>query len=128
MQNNTVRLKDAITIGICGMVGGGIFAVLGLAVSLAQGGTPLAFLFAGIIALFTAYAYSKLSLKYPDRGGTVKFINEGFGKGVFSGGINNLLWVSYIIMMSLYAIAFGSYAPINTSIMEIVGTYIPDSG
>lgn len=93
------------------MVGGGIFAVLGLAVSLAKGGTPLAFLFAGILALITSYSYVKLSTKYPDRGGTVKFINQGFGKTTFSGGINNLLWVSYIIMLSLYASAFGSYAP-----------------
>ena len=92
-SKDTIALKDAIAIGIGGMVGGGIFAVLGLAVSLAKGGTPLAFLMAGIIALFTAYSYSKLSLSYPDRGGTVKFINEGFGRGVFSGGINNLLWI-----------------------------------
>lgn len=106
-----IKLKDAVAIGIGGMVGGGIFAVLGLAVSLAKGGTPVAFLVAGIIALFTAYAYAKLSLKYPDRGGTVRFINEGFGKGIFSGGMNNVLWISYIIMLSLYASAFGSYGP-----------------
>ena len=106
-----ISLKDAISIGIGGMVGGGIFAVLGLAASLAKGGTPVAFLFAGILALLTSYSYVKLSKKYPDRGGTVKFINQGFGKTVFSGAINNLLWVSYIVMLSLYASAFGSYAP-----------------
>ena len=106
-----ISLKEAISIGIGGMVGGGIFAVLGLAVSIAQGGTPLAFLFAGILALITSYSYVKLSQKYPDRGGTVKFINQGFGISIFSGAINNLLWVSYIIMLSLYASAFGSYAP-----------------
>jgi len=110
-MNKKISLKEAISIGIGGMVGGGIFAVLGLAVSLAKGGTPIAFLFAGIIALITSYSYVKLSLTFPDRGGTVKFINEGFGISFFSGGINNLLWVSYIIMLSLYASAFGSYAP-----------------
>ncbi|WP_334223379.1 hypothetical protein [Olleya namhaensis] len=60
-----ITLKDAISIGIGGMVGGGVFAVLGLAVSLAKGGTPITFLFAGIIALFTAYSYAKLSRKFP---------------------------------------------------------------
>ena len=100
-----------MSIGIGGMVGGGIFAVLGLAVSLAKGGTPIAFLFAGILALMTSYSYVKLSIAYPDRGGTVRFINQGFGETIFSGGMNNLLWVSYIIMLSLYASAFGSYAP-----------------
>lgn len=110
-MNKKIGLLEAMSIGIGGMVGGGIFAVLGLAVSLAKGGTPIAFLFAGIIALITSYSYVKLSLAYPDRGGTVKFINQGFGKSIFSGGMNNLLWVSYIIMLSLYASAFGSYAP-----------------
>jgi len=129
MKNNTnsnakISLREAISIGIGGMVGGGIFAVLGLAVSLAQGGTPIAFLFAGIIASLTAYSYSKLSLAFPDRGGTVKFINQGFGKTVFSGAINNLLWVSYIIMLSLYASAFGSYAP---NLFDITGNSSWDS-
>lgn len=110
-MSKTIGLKEAMAIGIGGMVGGGIFAVLGLAVSLAKGGTPIAFLFAGIIALLTSYSYVKLSLTYPDRGGTVKFINTGFGRTVFSGAMNNLLWVSYVIMLALYASAFGSYAP-----------------
>jgi len=110
-DSDKIGLKEAVSIGIGGMVGGGIFAVLGLAVSLAKGGTPLAFLFAGILALLTAASYSKLSKAYPDSGGTVRFINEGFGKSLFSGAANNLLWLSYIIMLSLYAAAFGSYAP-----------------
>ncbi len=111
METKKISLKEAISIGIGGMVGGGIFAVLGLAVSLGKGGTPISFLIAGSIALITSYSYVKLSIAYPDRGGTVKFINKGFGKNVFSGGINNLLWISYIIMLSLYASAFGAYAP-----------------
>src|SRR5690606_40937047 len=94
-------------------------AVLGLAASLAKGGTPVAFLFAGIVALITSYSYVNLSKNYPDRGGTVKFINQGFGKTVFSGAINNLLWISYIVMLSLYASAFGSYAPNLWSISGI---------
>ncbi len=105
----SISLSNAIAIGIGGMVGGGIFAVLGLAVSLAKGGTPVAFLIAGIIAILTSYSYVKLSQKYPNNGGTVHYINQCFGKNIFSGGTNNLLWISYIIMLSLYATAFGSY-------------------
>lgn len=123
-DTDKISLREAISIGIGGMVGGGIFAVLGLAVSLAQGGTPIAFFFAGIIASLTAYSYSKLSLAFPDSGGTVKFINQGFGKTVFSGTINNLLWVSYIVMLSLYASAFGSYAP---NLYQLTGKTSMDS-
>ncbi len=117
-NQDKIGLKEAVAIGIGGMVGGGIFAVLGLAVSLGKGGTPLAFLIAGIITALTAYAYARLSNAYPDEGGTVRFINEGFGISIFSGGLNNLLWISYTIMLSLYASAFGSYAP---NLLSITG-------
>ncbi|MGB7394271.1 MAG: APC family permease [Pricia sp.] len=118
-MDKKISLKDAISIGIGGMVGGGIFAVLGLAVSLAKGGTPLAFLFAGIIALLTAYSYAKLSKKYPENGGTVKFVHQQYGNGIFAGGINNLLWISYIVMLALYASAFGSY---GAELISLTGT------
>ncbi len=124
MPNKKIGLKEAMSIGIGGMVGGGIFAVLGLAAAMAKGGTPVSFLIAGLIAFITSYSYVKLSLKYPDRGGTVKFVNQGFGIGVFSGGINNLLWVSYIIMLALYASAFGSYAP---NLLQLTSSKIIDS-
>ena len=96
-------------IGVGGMVGGGIFAVLGLAVQLAHGGTPVAFALAGGVALLTAYSYAKLSVAYPGRGGTVTFLDHVFGAGMFTGSLNVLLWLSYVVMLSLYALAFGSY-------------------
>lgn len=100
---------SAVSIGIGGMVGGGIFAVLGLAVELGQGETPIAFALAGLIALITSYSYAKLSVRYPSEGGTVEFLNQAFGSGLITGGLNVLLWLSYIVMLSLYAYAFGSY-------------------
>jgi amino acid transporter len=96
-------------IGVGGMVGGGIFAVLGLAVQLAHGGTPVAFAIAGLVALLTSYSYAKLSVAYPSPGGTVEFLNQGLGTGLITGSLNVLLSISYVIMLSLYARAFGSY-------------------
>ncbi|KGK99765.1 amino acid transporter [Methanococcoides methylutens] len=121
-MNDTVSEKSigylsAVSIGIGGMVGGGIFAVLGLAVELGQGKTPIAFGLAGIVALITSYSYAKLSVKYPSEGGTVEFLNQAFGSGLITGGLNILLWLSYVIMLSLYAYAFGSYG----------STFFPDS-
>jgi len=100
---------SAVSIGIGGMVGGGIFAVLGLAVNLSHGGAPIAFTIAGLVALVTAYSYSKLSVTFPSSGGTVEFLNQGFGTGILTGGLNILLWISYVVMLSLYSSAFGSY-------------------
>ncbi len=112
MENEkTIGLLSVVSIGIGGMVGGGIFAVLGLAVQLARGGTPIAFFLAGIVALITAYSYARLSVAYPSQGGTVEFLNQAFGPGFITGGLNLniLLWISYMVMLSLYAYAFGSY-------------------
>ncbi len=100
---------ELTAIGIGGMVGGGIFAVLGLATQLAKGATPVAFIIAGMVALITTYSYKNLSVTFPSKGGTVTFIDRGFGIDIFTGGMNILLWLSYIIMVSLYAFAFGSY-------------------
>ena len=105
-----IDLAGAISIGIGGMVGGGIFAVLGEAVSLAHGGTPMAFFVAGMVALLTSYAYAKLSVKYPSQGGTVVFIDKAFGNNIASGSVNLMLWLSYLVTIALYAVAFASYA------------------
>ena len=108
-RSNKIGFFEVAAIGIGGMVGGGIFAVLGLAVQLSEGGAPLAFLIAGIVALVTSYSYSKLSVTLPGKGGTVSYLDKAFGSGLFTGSMNILLWISYIIMLSLYAYAFGSY-------------------
>lgn len=97
------------SIGIGGMVGGGIFAVLGLAVVLAGGGTPVAFAIAGVVAAITSYSYAKLSVQFPSEGGTVTFLNRALGSGRVTGSLNILLWLSYLVTLSLYAYACGSY-------------------
>ena len=108
-KKNLLSFWSVVAIGIGGMVGGGIFAVLGLAVQIAHGGAPVGFLLAGMIALITSYSYAHLSVAYPSQGGTVEFLNQAFGPGVITGGLNILLWISYMVMLSLYAYAFGSY-------------------
>jgi amino acid transporter len=125
----TLGYWSVVAIGIGGMVGGGIFAVLGLAVQLAHGGTPLAFALAGLVALLTSYSYARLSLAYPSPGGTVEFLNQGFGNGLLTGSLNVLLSISYVIMLSLYAHAFGSYgASFLPATWQPAGSHILISG
>ncbi len=101
---------EVYSIGVGGMIGGGIFAVLGLTILLAKGAAPVAFIFAGIIALLTSYSYAKLSVRYPSEGGTVEYLVRAFGNNIFTAYLNTLLLSSYVIMLSLYSYAFGSYA------------------
>lgn len=108
-DQGSISLWGAVSIGIGGMVGGGIFAVLGLSVQITKAGAPLSFLLAGFIALVTSYSYTKLSVSLPSQGGTVAYLDKAFGSGIWTGSLNILLWISYIVMLSLYAYAFGSY-------------------
>ncbi len=107
---NSLGFIDAFSIGIGGIVGGGIFATLGLATVQARGATYLSFLIGGLVALLTAYSYVKLSVAYPSRGGTITFINKAFGRGIFTGSLNTLLVMSYVVLLAVYAYAFATYA------------------
>lgn len=109
-ETGQISLLGAVSIGVGGMVGGGIFAVLGLSVILAGGATWLSFLIAGLVALLTAYSYAKLSVTYPSQGGTIIFLDKAFGIDLFTGTMNNLLWLGYVVTLALYAVAFGNYA------------------
>jgi len=100
---------STLSIGIGGMVGGGIFAVTGLAVEVTRGAAPIGFLIAGIVALLTSYSYLKLTLRFPGEGGTVEFLNRAFGGGIVTGAANILLLLSYVVLIAIYAYAFGSY-------------------
>ncbi|SNZ06430.1 amino acid:proton symporter, ABT family [Persephonella hydrogeniphila] len=110
MHNKKIGFWEAYSIGIGGMIGGGIFAVLGLTILLSRGAAPVAFIFAGIIALLTSYSYAKLSVRYPSEGGTVEYLVRAFGNNLITGYLNTLLLAAYVIMLSLYSYAFGSYA------------------
>jgi len=109
-DKDKIGLFAATSIGVGGMIGAGIFSIIGIAAQIAQTALPLAFFFGGMIALLSTYSFAKLSSKYPSQGGPVEFIFRSFGKGIFSGGMNVLLWVGYIFALALYARAFGGYA------------------
>lgn len=70
----------------------------------------MAFLLAGVVALLTARSYSKLSVEYPSRGGSVVFVDRVFGVRLATGALNNLLWFGYLVTLALYAVAFANYA------------------
>jgi amino acid transporter len=128
MKTNTsgkgkpIGLVAAISIGIGGMIGAGIFSIFGVGAQIAGNAVYLSFIIAGVVALFCAYSYVKLGSKFPSAGGPVEFLVRGFGSGTISGGFNILLWVGYIFALALYARAFASYAVtffpnLNTSVL-----------
>ncbi|MHA1629930.1 MAG: APC family permease [Candidatus Heimdallarchaeota archaeon] len=100
--------KEAVSIGLGGTIGGGVFSVLGIAAKLAGPAAILSFVFGGIVGVLIGYSFSKLSLKYQSAGGSYTFAREAFGR-TFSGVFGWLLWVGYLASCSLYAYTFGIY-------------------
>ncbi|NIA09875.1 MAG: amino acid permease [Nitrospiraceae bacterium] len=103
-------LWSAISIGIGGMVGAGIFSILGIACDMAGNAVYISFIIAGGVALLSTYSYAKLGAKFPSAGGPVEFLVRGFGDGVLSGGFNILMWIGYVFALALYARAFAAYS------------------
>jgi amino acid transporter len=100
----------AVSIGIGGMVGAGIFSILGVVAQAAGNAMWLAFAIGGVVALLSTYSYAKLGATFPSAGGAVHFLVKSFGDGVLAGGLNLFMWAGYIISLALYATAFGGYA------------------
>lgn len=105
-----IGLVAAVSIGIGGMVGAGIFSILGVVAEAAGNAMWLAFAMGGVVALLSTYSYARLGAVFPSAGGAVHFLVKGFGDGILAGGINLFMWAGYIISLALYASAFGSYA------------------
>ncbi|WP_195923237.1 APC family permease [Lactobacillus crispatus] len=111
-QNKTgsIGVVGATAIGVGGMMGAGLYTLLGLAANSAGVWLPVSFLIGGIVAAFSVYSYSKLGMKYPDRGGAAKFLLKEFGDGLLAGGMNVFQYIGWIIAMALYATGFAEYA------------------
>lgn len=91
-----------------GMVGGGIFSVLGVIIESAGQWAWLSFVIAGIIALVSAHSYSQLAIKYSEGGGAFTFLRKINHEG-FAGSLSWILIIGYILTLSVYAFTFGHY-------------------
>ena len=119
-----LSLAELIAIGVGGMVGGGIFSVLGLSALVSGHAAPWAFAFGGIIALLTGYAYTRLGLHFRSDGGSFTYLERAFKQPNIAGIGGWLLLVGYIGTMGLYAYTFGVYGSamlgdkLNTPLMQ----------
>ena len=108
-QAKDISLFSATALGIGGMMGAGLYSLLGLASSHAGTHVPLAFLIGAIAASFSVYSYAKLGAAFPSSGGAATFTVMSFGPGVISGGINLFQYIAYLIAAALYAAGFVEY-------------------
>jgi hypothetical protein len=92
-----------------GMIGGGIFSILGIAMVNAGHTVPWAFLIAGLIALISGHSYVKLTGIIQTSGGSYNYIDDIFGKRKLAGTMGWYLILGYIFTNSLYAYTFAAY-------------------
>jgi amino acid transporter len=96
------------SMAVGGMIGGGIFSVLGIVVFIAGQWAWLSFVIGGLIAIATGFAYSKLAEQYGEGGGAFTFLREIHREG-FAGSLSWVLIFGYILTISVYAFTFGHY-------------------
>ncbi len=93
---------------IGGMIGGGIFSVLGVTIDLAGHLAFAAFLVGGVIAALTAHAYVRLALHSGRAGGPFTYLRDE-GHNNSAAWVAWLLIVGYVFALAVYAFTFGHY-------------------
>ena len=102
---------ELLAIAIGGMVGGGIFTILGISVSMVGTLAPFAIALGGVIAWFAAYAYVKLGVYYKDEGATYAFFKRTYPSSHIAASFIGWYTIfGYISTLALYAYTFSSYA------------------
>jgi len=104
-------LPELVAIGVGGMIGGGMFSIMGIAVGMSGHAAPLSFLLGSVISFFGAYCYIKLALKYRDDGASFTYLERAFpDKPVIAGIAGWTVVVGYIGTLALVSLTFGAYS------------------
>ena len=100
---------DAVATGIAAMIGAGIFVVSGIGAGIAGPAVILAFIIAGIVALFNALSSAELAAAMPVEGGSYEYGRRLLSHkiGFFTGW---LFVASKLLESATVALAFGAYA------------------
>lgn len=99
-----------MALGIGGIIGGGVFAALGVAARLSGHAAFLTYLFAGVIALASGYSYIHMTRRYQEEGGSFTYLEHYVKNIKIAAVIGWILIVGYIGTMAMYSYAFGSFA------------------
>lgn len=111
LHRKSLGLKELIAIAVGGMVGGGIFTILGISVSMVGFLAPFAIALGGVVALFAAYSYVKLGVYYQDEGATYAFFKRTYPNSDLAASFIGWYTIfGYIATLALYAYTFSSYA------------------
>ncbi|WP_254522988.1 APC family permease [Natrinema caseinilyticum] len=114
-------VATAVSLGVGGIVGGGIYAAIGIVVAAAGVLTWFAYSLATVVVLCCAYAYIKLNEATETNGGSVSYIEELTGRSTTAGVVGWTLVVGYVGTMAMYAYAFGMYGQMLVGLEYVWG-------
>lgn len=103
--------RELVAIGVGGMIGGGIFSILGLGAQIAGRGVVAALAIGGVVALFAGYSYVHLAGAYPTDGASYTYLSRAFPEHPAVASITGwTVILGYVGTLGLYAFTFGAYA------------------
>ncbi len=108
-KNKKLSLIEVISMAVGTMIGASIFSIFGLGAKIAGNDLPEAFILSGIYALVVAYSYAILGGKIISNAGPIAFILKGLGDSIVTGALSILMWLTYVISVSLFVKGFAGY-------------------
>lgn len=120
----------ATALGIGGMMGAGLYTLLGLAATSAGVLLPLSFLLGGVAASFSVYSYARLGTAFPSRGGGAHFLLACLGDTSLCASLNVFQYVAYLIATALYGAGFSEYVGVlaggtlSTVFQRVIGAAV----
>ncbi len=104
----SIGLVGATGIGVGAMVGGGVFALAGVAFAASGPSAILAFVFNGLIALITALSFAEMATGNPRNGGTYTYAKRALTVQI-AFGVGWVVWFASLVAAVLYALGFGAF-------------------
>ncbi|MFC7128902.1 APC family permease [Haloferax chudinovii] len=109
-MSDEVGLPEAVSMAIGGMVGGGIFAVLGVVAGAAGTLAWAAFVVAGVLAVCAGYSLLRLNSLCESPRSPVGYVERFTDDNTTLAGVVGWTFVfGYVGTMAMYAYAFGGY-------------------
>ncbi len=109
MRKGKISLVEAIAMAVGTMIGASIFSIFGVGVQIAGRDLPWAFVVSGVYAAMVAYSYGKMGSKIVSNAGPIAFILKGLGDSPLVGTLSILMWLSFVVSISLFASGFAGY-------------------
>ncbi len=125
-RKRSIGLIGATSIGVGGIVGGGILTLGGVAFANTGPSASLAFALNGLIAVMVALSYAEMSSTFPESGGMYLFSKKvlSIESAFFVGWV---VWFASVFAAVLYAIGFASFLVIAVNVLwnEFIGSSPP---